>query len=304
MKLPLAGSLVLLVFSSFAQQSLDVITLSGRFGFPARYDHTFTGKATEVSGLVNVKLPLVLTENTLWYNDLLYNPVTVFNNETMPEGIANPILVHGFILQTGLVKKLSASTSLQILLVPRFMTDFADVNHKNWQLGGIVLFERRYHEKLMMRFGALYNQELFGPIITPLVHIDWQFAPRWRIVGLLPIYTKINYQAAENTVAGLSYFGLTTTYRLGNWAYRNDYLERSGVDLTLFLRQRLIGNIHIEGRVGFTIDRQYEQYAEADKIGLRIIAINIGDNRTRKNVDIKDGLLANLRLVYNLPIEP
>ena len=303
MKLSIASILLLLIFiSARAQQSIDLFTISGRYAMPRAYDHTYSGKATETGALVNIKLPIVFSEKTIWYNDLLYSPAVITNNETMPEGIANPIVVHGFILQTGLVKKLANNTALQILLVPRFMTDFADVNRKNWQLGGIVLFEKRYHDNLMMRFGMLYNQERFGPILTPLVHLDWQFAPKWSFVGLLPIYAKINYQANENTVVGLSYFGLTTTYRLGNIAYRDDYIERFSIDMALFLRQRLFGNVHLEGRVGHTIDRQYEQYAEDQKLDLRIILFDFGDNRVAKNVDFKDGMFANLRLVYSLPL--
>jgi len=186
--------------------------------------------------------------------------------------------------------------------VPRFMTDFENVNGKNWQFGAIGLYEKRYHEKLMMRFGLLYNQELFGPILTPLVHIDWQFAPKWSIVGMLPIYAKINYHASENLTMGFSHFGLTTTYRLGNIAYENDYIERSSIDLTLFLRQRIVGNIHIEGRFGYALSRKYEQYAEDQKLDLRIIIFNFGDNRIVKNTGFNDGLIANIRVVYNLPL--
>ncbi|RLD19235.1 MAG: hypothetical protein DRI71_12130 [Bacteroidetes bacterium] len=305
MKLTFSLIVILLAISSMlAQESLDLVTLSGRYGFPQKYDSAYQGKATETGGLFNAKLPIPLNkeQTTIWYNDLLYSPVSVSNSETMSAEIANPIKLHGFILQTGLVKKFSNGTALQILFVPRFMTDFENVNGKNWQFGGIGLFEKRYHEKLMMRFGLLYNQELFGPILTPLVHLDWKFAPKWSIVGMLPIYAKINYHASENLTMGFSHFGLTTTYRLGNVAYENDYIERSSIDLTLFLRQRIAGNIHIEGRFGYALSRKYEQYTEDQKLDLRVIIFNFGDNRVQKNTSFNDGPIANIRLVYNLPL--
>ena len=71
------------------------------------------------------------------------------------------------------MKRFENGTGFQLLLAPRFMTDFEDVNSKNWQFGGIALYEKRYHDKLLLRFGLLYNQEQFGPILTPLVDIDW-----------------------------------------------------------------------------------------------------------------------------------
>ena len=119
---------------------------------------------------------------------------------------------------------------------------------------------------------------------------------------MLPIFAKVNYFISENTTLGLSHFALTTSYRLGNPNYQNDYIERTSIDLSLFLRQRITGNIHVEGRIGHTINRKYAQYVEDDKIALRLMIFDIGDDRVLKNTIFKNGLIANLRLVYNLPI--
>ena len=295
---------ILTLSSSLAQDNIDLVTISGRYGFPQSYKETYQSKATEVAGLFNLKAPIPLNkaQTTIWYNDFLYSPANVFNDENMPADIANPIVIHGFILQTGIVKKFDNGTAIQLLFAPRFMTDFEDINSKNWQFGGIALYEKRYHEKLMMRFGLLYNQEKFGLILTPLVHIDWKVAPKWSIIGMLPIYLKVIYHVNDNLNMGFSHFGLTTTYRLGNPAYVDDYIERSSIDEALFIRQRIIGNIHIEGRFGYALSRKFDQYTEDQKIDLKIVIINFGDDRQLKNTRIKDGLFASIRLVYNLPL--
>ena len=101
---------------------------------------------------------------------------------------------------------------------------------------------------------------------------------------------------------GFSHFALTTTYRLGNPAYVNDYIERTSIDLSLFLRQRIAGNIHLEGRIGHTLNRKYGQYEEDQKLNLRLMIIDFGDDRIQKNEDFKNGIIANIRLVYNLPL--
>lgn len=289
-------------FPVFAQESIDIITFSGRYGVPQSYENTYAGKATEIGGMINVKIPLVFNKSTIWYNEILYSPITILNDETMSGEIANPIEVHGFILQTGLVKKFNNGTAIQILLVPRFMTDFIDVNSKNLQWGSIALFEKRYSNKLLMRFGLLYNQELFGTILTPLVYLDWQISSKWSIVGLLPIAAKVKYQANKNLALGLSHFGLTTTYRLGNIAYRNDYIERNSIDLSFFVRQRIVGHIHFEGRFGYALGRSYKQYTEDQKLDLRLIILSFGDDRIQKNVSFNNGPIASFRLIYNIPI--
>ena len=290
---------------AFAQESIDLFTVSLRYGAPSPYLTQYSGKATETGGLVNLTIPIPLnaSKTAIWYNSLVYTQATINNNETMPADIANPISIHGFILRTGIIKTFDNGTGFQILLAPRFMTDFEDVNSKNWQLGGIVMYEKRHNEKLRIRFGILYNQELFGPIITPLIDLNWRLSDKWSITGTLPISAKVSYHASENLIMGFSHFGLTTSYRLGNPAYVNDYIERTSIDLSLFLRQRIAGNIHLEGRIGHTLNRKYAQYEEDQKLDLRLMIIDFGDDRIQKNADFKNGFIASIRLVYNLPIE-
>ena len=61
----------------YAQSSLDLLTISGFYGFPSKYESPYEDqKATPSGALINVKLP-----------------------------IANPIHLHSFILQTGLYKR-------------------------------------------------------------------------------------------------------------------------------------------------------------------------------------------------------
>jgi hypothetical protein len=259
-------------------------------------------KAQELGALVNLKVPIVINDKFIWYSEITYTNATVTNDETFPLDNANPINLNAFILQTGLITKVNESTAVQVLLVPRFMTDFQDVNSKNLQFGAIGLIEKRYSKTFMMRFGLLYNQELFGTMLTPLVHLDWQIGNHWSIVGLLPIFAKVNYAVSDNTSVGFSHFGLTTTYRLGDQAYRNDYIERTSIDLSLYIRQRIVNNFHIEGRLGHTLNRKYGQYAEDEKLDLRLIIFNFGDNRVQKNVNFANGIIANIRLVYNLPL--
>lgn len=285
-----------------AQKSLDLLTISGRYGLPAAYTETTDKKAQESGILINLKVPIPIGQKTVWYNDFTYTNFIVNSEATFTPEIFNPIKLSGFIFQTGVVRQLNSTSALQLIIAPRFMTDFEDVNGKNWQLGGIVLYEKVYSEKLTMRFGALYNTELFGPIITPIVYTDWRISDRWSLVGMWPIYGKLNYHISENTTTGFSHFGLTTTYRLGGQDYRNDYIERNSIDLTLFLRQRIAGNVHIEGRFGHTLSRRFAQYGEDQKLDARIIIFGIGDDRVQKNENFANGMLFNLRLVYNYPI--
>lgn len=296
----IVGCLALPVFS---QSSIDLFSITGRYGVPTEYRTIPELEGTETALMVNLKLPLRFGDKYIWYNELTYSNFMVSSDTTFAPEIYHPIDLHGFILQTGLMARLSSATALQLLFVPRYMTDFDGSSPQNWQFGILGMYEKRYKETLMLRFGAIIHQDLFGPNITPVVYTDWRIGDRWSVVGMWPVFGKVNYQLSENTVTGFSHFGLTTTYRLGGEVYNSDYMERNSIDLGLFLRQRLFGNFHLEGRIGYALNRKYSQYKEDDKLGLRILIFSIEDNRTPVQENIANGVITSLRLVYNLSLE-
>ncbi|MCA0933274.1 DUF6268 family outer membrane beta-barrel protein [Lutimonas saemankumensis] len=287
----------------FSQERLDILTLSGRYGFPASYDSIYEGKGVESGFMASLVAPAKLSEKSIWYSSLNYFYWKVSNDEQMPEDVMNPIQIHGLILRTGLIQKFENDRSLQVLFAPRLMTDFKNVNSDHFQLGGIVVYEKIYRETLRLGFGALYNQEFSGPNLVPLVNVDWKINGRWSLVGLLPIYSKLKYKINDRLDAGWSHFGLVTTYRLGHPEYEGDYIERKSIDETLYARYNLFGDFFLEGRIGYAFGRSYKQYEADQKVDLSIPLITFGDNRIAKTASIHDGMIASIRLVYSVSIE-
>jgi len=286
------------------QNSIDLFTISGFHGIPAAYSAPLSGKATETGGLLNLKMPIVLSDKTIWYSDFTYSLFSVSTNlDSEPQDYLTSMRLHGFILQTGIAQILNEKNGFQLLFVPRYNTDFRGSDSKNWQFGAIALYEHRYHDKLMMRFGALFNYELFGPLLSPLVYLDWKLSDRWNIIGLFPINLKVNYKISDQLIGGFSHFGFTTTYRLGQEEFRTDYMERNSIDETLFLRWKMIGNLHVETRIGYSLGRVYEQYEADQTMKFRLSIIHIGDDRMLKNVLFNSGPIGSIRLVYNLPLD-
>jgi len=227
----------------------------------------------------------------------------VNNDEDTPPEIVNPIDIHGIILRTGLYQKFSEDRGLQIFLAPRFMSDFNNVDIDHFQMGALVMYEKKYREGLKMGFGAMYNQEFFGPYLVPLVNLDWKISEKWSIVGLFPVYGKVKYQVNERFSAGWSHFGLITTYRLGGPEYQGDYIERKSIDESLFARYKLFGDIYVEGRIGYALGRSYAQYEADQKVDFSIPLVGFGDERVQKNVSFHDGVIASLRFVYSISLD-
>ena len=237
------------------QESLDILTVSGRVGVPQSYDSIYESKASEYGLMLSLVAPIEVNERSIWYNSVNYFYWHVNNDEDTPPEIVNPIDIHGIIIRTGLYQKFSEDRGLQIFLAPRFMSDFNNVDIDHFQMGALVMYEKKYREGLKMGFGAMYNQEFFGPYLVPLVNLDWKISEKWSIVGLFPVYGKVKYQVNERFSAGWSHFGLITTYRLGGPEYQGDYIERKSIDESLFARYKLFGDIYVEGRIGYALGR-------------------------------------------------
>jgi hypothetical protein len=285
-----------------SQETLDLFTISGRFGFPQSYDSVYNGKANEYGLMIDAKAPIKMSEKSIWYNGLNYFYWHVTNDEEMPEEQMDPVNLHGFILRTGLIQKFSKDRAIQLFLAPRFMSDLHHIDGSHFQMGGLALYQKKFKDHLKMGFGAMFNQEFFGPYLVPLVDLDWKISDKWSIVGLFPVYGKIKYQVNERVSAGWSHFGLITTYRLGAEGYEGDYMERTSIDETLFTRVKFGKNIYAEARFGYALGRSYAQYEADQKVDFSIPLISFGDDRVQKNVSFHDGFIASLRLIYSVPI--
>jgi hypothetical protein len=288
-----------LLISVSAQETVDAFMLSGRYGFPAPYEKTYSDKAQETGSLISLIYAIPINQKARWVISLNHFYFNVQGDPSIPSDIVNPIKLNGFIARTGWYQKFENGTGFQLLFAPRYMTDSNGGGGKCFQLGGIFLFEKSFNDNLRMSFGAQYNQEFFGPLVVPIVDLYWAASPKWTISGMLPIYSKIAYHATDNLSLGFAHFGLVTSYHLGNENYAGDYLQRDCIDAALFVRQRIKGKIFVELRAGQALGRKYQQYAGDQKISFALPLASFGDDREVKNIGFDGGPFLELRLVYN-----
>ena len=290
---------LLFVHCLVAQNRLDILTLSGRYTTPQPYDPALgNNQAQETGSFVALNIPVPINKKTIFYTSVNYFYFHV-NHEA--DNI-DPVNLHGTILRTGLVKYFNNDQSLQLLLAPRFMTDAKGGGFDNFQLGGLAVYQKVFGPKLTMGFGAMYNNDFFGPYLVPLVNLDWKISEKFGISGLLPIYSKIKYRATEKLTIGLCHFGLTMSFGLNDPAYETDYMQRNSIDVSAFVNYQLFNNVFMELRVGQATGRVYEQYDQDDKITFGLPLVNFGDNRVVKNEQFENGMFAELRLIYSIKV--
>ncbi len=290
-----------------AQETIDILSLSGRYGLPGEYkDEAYTGKATEwgsinsfTAGFKVGKRSMIPINVNHFYFNVQNNPGPEF-----PGDYINHIVINGFILRTGLIQDLGEGRSLQLLVAPRLMSDLANMDGRSFQMGAVASYKKKFRDEFTIGGGLIYNGELFGPYFVPILDINWQFANKWRLKGMIPVTARIEYTVNDNLMLGFNHFGLITTYALGKEPYSGDYLERQSIDLSLFARQRLFGNIFVEGMIGRTMGRKYRQYEGDQKVDFAIPLVTFGDERVIKNeyAEFKDGMIFTLKLILSIPM--
>jgi len=298
---------MLVVFFGFALQAQergtkDILSISGRYGLPQEYKEVYEGKATEIGMLNSLTAGFKLAPRTMFAINLNHFYFHVKDEAEMQAGIASPINTHGIILRTGIIQQFNNGGKLQLLIAPRLMSDFQNLDGNSFQIGGVASYQNDLSENLNLGFGAMFNQELYGPYLVPLVLLEWQASERWYIEGMIPITLKVHYRVNEGLDVGFNHFGLSSTYYLGDENYAGDYMERQSIDLSLFARQRLYKNIFIEGMVGRTFGRTYGQYAGDQTVSFAIPLVKFGDERTAKNVTFNDGMIFTLKLIFNMKV--
>ena len=286
----------------FAQNRFDVFYVAGNYNF-MQTTTINNSENYEAAIQANLSVPIILKDSSIWYTSVDYQYFSI-HNEYMPA--TNPVEkfnLHGIILRTGYIHRFNSKQSLQILFVPRYMTDFVAPLSKSLQLGGILMYEKIKNDDFMWRIGVLYNQEFFGTYIVPVVYLDWNLTSKLKVKGLLPVYAKVYMQPSEKLSYGLHFIGLTTTYRINEPSYKNYYVDRRSIDLSLFTNIHLLDNIFFEGRAGYSLSRDYGLFEENDKIDLGLPLVNIGDDRTRANNEFDGSPFVHLRLIYSLPVD-
>lgn len=284
----------------FAQRTVDVLAWTGRYGLPQPYEQTYSEKAVEWGSILSLTAGFNLAPNTMWAVNLNHFYFNVQGDPAIPDDLVNPVSVNGIILRTGIIQQLGNDWALQALVAPRLMSDLRNVDGNSFQMGGVLTLEKKYSDRLFMGYGAMVNQERFGPYLVPLVNLEWYIGDRWSINGMLPVTARINYSVNDDFTVGFNHFGLITTYYLGEDAYEGDYLERQSIDLSLYARHRLFSIVYLEAMVGRSFGRTYEQYSGDQKVTFALPLVTFGDNRTLKNVTFADGILLQMKLVLNI----
>lgn len=202
-------------------------------------------------------------------------------------------------LKLGLNQRYSGTWSGTYLLFPKFASDLKRYKSADFQFGIAALFKLTRQENLHFKFGALFNTDVFGPFVTPLLGVYFQQA-KWEINALLPSMIDLNYLLVPALKIGLRFNGMVKSFNLNTeFNGMHQYLARVNNELGGYLGWSF-GKIHLVAMLGHSIGRTYRTYDQDDRISLGLSALKLGDDRTQLNTDFKDGLVYKISVLYRL----
>ena len=131
--------------------------------------------------------------------------------------------------------------------------------------------------------------------------MNWDVTPKFSIVGDLPIWAKLKYQAAENFSFGLGYIALVSSYRLSG-DFNNAYTSRYAIEPYLFAEVRFIKKLYLYAKLGYTFSRKYPIYAKDDQLDFQLSLFKFGDDRTQLNPVIENNFFFETGIAFKLDI--
>ncbi|MBL7927129.1 MAG: hypothetical protein JNK61_09490 [Bacteroidia bacterium] len=295
------GAFLLNITMLYAQKRFDVFYVAGNYNFLKSTN--INQNNYEKAWAANLSIPFLFNDSSIWLTTLDYQHYNLPNEHNTADNPVTVFNLHGCIIRTGYIKKISSKQAIHALFIPRVMTDFNATLGNALQLGGMVMYEKIKNKNLMWRAGVIYNQEFFGPFITPVLYLDWHITPTLKFAGLLPVYGKLYIEPNKNISTGLHFVGLTTSYRINETDFENYYVQRDAIDVSAFLNLRLVSTIYVEGRIGYSLSKDYGLYAENEKATVTFPLFAIGDNRTRANNEFAGSPFMHFRLLYSLPTQ-
>ncbi len=277
----------MLIFSVIQAKSQDYIELGQlgyRYSFPTSENDGETSRSV-AGARFNVLFPIKISEKTYFLPGFRFWQYKVNPGENFK----------WFLFQVGIQTQLSEKWNIQVLPLLRSGI-YQDAKFGDgFQFGMLASANKKINDKLMLGYGLYTNHELFGQFLQPFLAIDWQISDKWRLFGNFPMYNTLSYSINDRWNTGLNYIGLLTSF-MGN----GTYTERSSMDFAWFAEYYITPQIVAHARIGYPVDRTFEEYNEGDKVNFTLSLFRFGDDRELIQEFDKSQFLASFYLFFRV----
>jgi hypothetical protein len=241
----------------------------------------------------DITLPVVLDSTKTLLTGILFEQINLVNEPSSQSTFytINP--------KIGLNYKHSEKVTGTYVFLPKIASDLQNgLNQKHFQFGGIALYNIKKSELFKYRFGAYFNQELFGPFVVPLLGFYYQSKNKKLEANfILPISADLNYGLTKNIKTGVAFNAIVKSFFTAE--FNNNYITKTTNELFGYFQFNFPSyRILIEPQLGYSVARSFRIYQADDKLDFKLSAFSFGSKQTPLNYDFNDGLIFKIRLVY------
>ena len=276
---------------SYAQKYTDLFSVSEQYS-PNNSFKSGSAKCDIHDMNLAAKAPLKINATDFILVGFSANRLT-FSGDSLPGGSSFSATT----LQVGYIANFGRYNITAVAL-PKVSSDFTAVTHHSFQMGGILVFSVKYSANFKLKYGCYYNQEFFGPLIVPIIGLDWKVNEKLRIFGNLPITATAEYTLSKRFSTGIFFNANTCSYLYDK---QKQYIHKSTQEISAFGDLYLTKNMVFQTKLGYTLGRKYDLFNLSDKIDAKLFT-EIGDNRTQLNSNaLKDGFIGEFKLIFRVP---
>lgn len=299
----LCFSLLILVGpkSLHAQQYVDLFRLHANQAPAANYPGA-DNQADMYEAGIDLTLPIPLSQKIALITGLTAERQSFFADSSL----FSRSEIYSSAIKIGSVMRLNPSLSLTLIALPKFSGDIHGDSKNDFQFGGMFLIKHSKTQKLNYSFGSYVNRDRFGLFVVPLIGM-YYLSPRsdLEINATLPIWADIKKRVGFSTWCGISFSAMVRTYYMNNPELNNQnlYLERKSNDLLAYVQFDLSPSLLLQTKLGYSLGREAELYNDNDQVDLGLSLFRLGDNRNQLNVDMKDGPMVQIKVIYRYHLD-
>ncbi len=281
-----------------AQQYVDLFKLS--VGNTEKITFSDLEGTTQISDIdASLTYPVVLNDKIAFLTGVDYTNNGLNLSPTSPS-----INLQSTTLKLGLSVKHNERFSGTYLLLPKVAGDYKNMSSDDFQFGGIALFSVATKPNFKYKFGVYTTSEEFGMFFVPLLGLYYQGPnKRFEANATLPITYDVNYSLGKYVNLGSDFRAFVRSYALSGDNFADTYAHKNSQEISTYVQFNLLKKSILLQLKGVYSLNDYGQFNQGDQIDYGISALLVGDDRTRLNPDLDNGLGFKIKLIYRFHLE-
>lgn len=279
----------------FSQKHIDIITAETSVAKNSNYINP------------HVLLPLMIDSSNVLLLNLGYKRSSFENKNSNQNDLYNEYL--GSLGWRHAIKK---GWSITSLLINRLRNQKNSINSSlkdRYQIGGALIVEKKKSESLAYKGGVYLNKDAFGPLLVPMLGLDWRVNDHLQLKTLFPLNAAIYYHVNKKSSLSIRFKGIIESYKWRTEAFDNTnqelsnrklYTQVSFNEFVLVYELEPIKSLVIQGKAGLLIGTKNKQYEQDAKVPLTVSAIRFGDHRSIISESQYNGWIVGLSFIYRV----